>query len=319
MLTGTPPFEGESSQEIVGKHLSEPAPVATARNARIPMWLSEVVVRCLAKRPTERFQSAAMLLDALSTGRQSGRQDAISAERVAARLKADDRTVPMPSSERPAPDPERTRPVPAASPGRGRKVLPLLLGFAALAALAGWLLLGRSATLVVDNRLVEPVKLILGAEQLDLPAGASLTRKVPRGKPLVAQWYLVRLLGPAGEAMGADLQGTFSETSPSGRIARQVDAKAGASPLFAPLITNATGGPLAITVNAGLSGAMRCGCLVRPGAVRAHIGYYPLFQNSLVEARDPAGRVARFENLGGSVDRVTGVVGLKFESKDFIH
>jgi hypothetical protein len=86
---------------------------------------------------------------------------------------------------------------------------------------------------------------------------------------------------------------------------------------FAPLITNETGEPLSITVNAGLSGAMSCHCTIPAGAVRLAVGYYPLFENSTVRA-DAArlGRSATFRGLGTQVDVSRGTVGLLFRAGD---
>src|SRR5213079_160331 len=71
MVTGAPPYDGNSSAEIVGKHLSDPVPVASDVNARIPRWLSDVIVKCLAKKPEDRFPSADAVLAALGAGRES--------------------------------------------------------------------------------------------------------------------------------------------------------------------------------------------------------------------------------------------------------
>src|SRR6266508_2267432 len=79
MVTGTPPYDGNSSAEIVGKHLSDPVPVASDVNAKIPRWLSTVIVKCLAKKPEDRFQNADEVLAALDAGRASGSERLVGA------------------------------------------------------------------------------------------------------------------------------------------------------------------------------------------------------------------------------------------------
>jgi len=318
MVTGAPPFEGDTSQEIVGKHLSEPAPIASAKDAKIPTWLSHVIVRCLAKRPGERYQSAAMLLDALHAGRLSGPQEPVSAERIAARLASEEATALMPSAERrvsTAPTEVRRGPAvaaPAPAPTRrGGWVLLLLLVGAAGAA--GYLLLFQAPRLAVENHLVEPVRLVLGGETVEIPPGGRIERKVARAGPLVAQWYLVRPDGPSGP-LGVELQGSITVAEPRGRLSRIVDARSGQVPVFAPLITNETDGMLGVTVNPGTAVARRCECAVPPGTVRGHIGYYELFRNSAVEGALP-GRSATFRDLGDKVDPANGTVGLKFDER----
>jgi len=53
---------------------------------------------------------------------------------------------------------------------------------------------------------------------------------------------------------------------------------------FAPLITNGSASDITLEINPGTAAAVRCNCLVSKGAVRTHIGYYRLYQNSSVAA-----------------------------------
>jgi hypothetical protein len=69
-------------------------------------------------------------------------------------------------------------------------------------------------------------------------------------------------------------------------------------------------------VNAGLRGAVDCGCAVRPGARRVFIGYYRLFRNSTVVVRAPGAGSAAFRELGPRVTAPDATVGLRFEDKD---
>src|SRR5712692_888651 len=70
MVTGSPPFDGESSQQIVGKHIADPPPAASDVNPDVPRELSDVILRLLAKQPRERFASAGEVIAALESDRQ---------------------------------------------------------------------------------------------------------------------------------------------------------------------------------------------------------------------------------------------------------
>jgi len=63
LLTGRPPFTGNTPQQVIAAHVTQaPDPVARHR-AAVPAPLAELVMRCLEKKPADRFQSAQLLLD----------------------------------------------------------------------------------------------------------------------------------------------------------------------------------------------------------------------------------------------------------------
>ena len=65
ILAGRPPFAGPSAQAIVAAQLTQAAtPLAEVRPS-VPPALAALVMRCLEKRPADRWQSAAEVLDAL--------------------------------------------------------------------------------------------------------------------------------------------------------------------------------------------------------------------------------------------------------------
>jgi serine/threonine-protein kinase len=66
MLTGQRPFESDSNLEILAMHLNTaPRPLRTVAAGAIPAAVEAVVLRALAKRPADRFQSARQLRQAL--------------------------------------------------------------------------------------------------------------------------------------------------------------------------------------------------------------------------------------------------------------
>jgi hypothetical protein len=191
-------------------------------------------------------------------------------------------------------------------------MIALLLALAAAAAV--YLLIGRTR-LRFTNRLVAPVRLAIGERVDTVPGGVIVELDVPRGGAPVAEWELIRPRSADDRPMGEEIRGAVvlrgRRTLADSAWVRQGDAD-----YFAPLITNASKDPLRVTVNAGLQGALDCGCAVRPGATRVFIGYYRLYENSTVRARAPSGAEATFVDLGPQVTRRDGTVGLRFEDKD---
>jgi eukaryotic-like serine/threonine-protein kinase len=65
-LTGRVPFEAETTWALVAKHLEEEPPNPRSLNADVPEALAAVILKSMAKKPADRYASAAELHDALA-------------------------------------------------------------------------------------------------------------------------------------------------------------------------------------------------------------------------------------------------------------
>ncbi|HEY3934388.1 MAG TPA: protein kinase [Gemmatimonadales bacterium] len=65
MLSGRPPFTGATPQQVLAAHVTEAPDAVARRRPGIPAPLDALVMRCLAKRPADRWQTAAELHAAL--------------------------------------------------------------------------------------------------------------------------------------------------------------------------------------------------------------------------------------------------------------
>jgi protein kinase-like protein len=268
MVTGTPPYDGNSSAEIVGKHLADPVPVASDVNARIPRWLSDVIAKCLGKKPEDRFPSADAVLAALDAGRAAKSGKLVGAATLERQVRR--------SGE--------VRPRSAALGWWVAGVLALVLAGGWLARTAGYV---GSGIAFVHNALVEPVVLLRGGAPVDTVAPEGTVRlRVPRGDRLELRWRLVR---PGNPAIGEPMEGAIPEfRQVRGRQVAGITAEVGGQPYFAPLVTNTSPSDITLEVNPGSAVATRCDCLVPKGAVRTHVGYYRLYSNSSVAAYNSA-------------------------------
>jgi serine/threonine-protein kinase len=62
LLAGRPPFTGGSSQEILAAHMTRAPESISVRRPAVPSALAAVIMKCLEKRPSDRYQTAEELL-----------------------------------------------------------------------------------------------------------------------------------------------------------------------------------------------------------------------------------------------------------------
>jgi serine/threonine-protein kinase len=73
MLSGSSPYNAATPQAMLAAHVTQPAQPLATRRGDIPQDLADIVMRCLAKSPDDRYASASDLVDALElVGTPSG-------------------------------------------------------------------------------------------------------------------------------------------------------------------------------------------------------------------------------------------------------
>jgi len=142
MITGELPFSGDSVHTILYKHIFEEAPLASAKRADAPPFLSAAITRALSKDPDLRFPTMEDFATAVWPEQPVA---APTKGRSAARPRPHPRAGPRATADSPtqitgAP----TTPLPAAPPVRKSR-LGVVLGIVVVAAAAagGYLALGR--------------------------------------------------------------------------------------------------------------------------------------------------------------------------------
>ena len=62
MLAGQPPFTGSSPQQVLASHVTETPRHLSTRRSVVPQSLADAIMRCLEKKPADRWQTAGELL-----------------------------------------------------------------------------------------------------------------------------------------------------------------------------------------------------------------------------------------------------------------
>ncbi len=75
LVTGRPPFEGQTALEVITKHANEPIVPPELIVSRVPKQISQIILKMTAKRPEERYQNMGEVIKDLESylGIEGGR------------------------------------------------------------------------------------------------------------------------------------------------------------------------------------------------------------------------------------------------------
>lgn len=146
MVTGQPPYSGETPLSVIMKHMTEPLPPAVSLNPALPPPVDLLLDKALAKAPENRFQTAAEFSAALlrANSRAAAVPPASSPQPATATAAQSPESPRVVSPERlPAP----VTPAPAAETAVRKRPLPLLIAAVVVLALSigGFFWLGNGA------------------------------------------------------------------------------------------------------------------------------------------------------------------------------
>jgi beta-lactam-binding protein with PASTA domain/predicted Ser/Thr protein kinase len=320
MVTGRLPFDGDSPIAVALKHLYEEPPAPRQLNPQVPVWLEGVIRRAMAKRPEDRYGSAAEMREDLERRAEHWSEG--------------------PTVQLPPPRAERARRWPRPSPAVLAAVLlaTLAAGMAAgWRALQGYVNVGevvvpdfRGRPLPEVQALASQLRLqvVVGGQQYsdryppntvadqDPPPGQRvregrwITVITSQGAEVVAVPDVTRrtltearlLLEQARLRVGA-VQEDFDDQAPRGTVVSQEPAPGTSVPRDAEVRLVVSRGPELVTVPnlVGLTLEEARAALHRVGLALDRIGYVPrpdMEAGRVAEQQPPAGaRVRRSQRM----------------------
>lgn len=129
LCTGQLPFEAETPLATILKHLHEPVPSPRDLNPALPQDIEAIILKAMAKEPSERFQSASEMVEHIDAALQQLQQSSGAAVPALPAAEANPVEATPPGAGTPA------LPYPARAGFRGRW---LLAGAFVLLLIAGW-------------------------------------------------------------------------------------------------------------------------------------------------------------------------------------